>query len=395
MSNAVKLAVFATHPVQYHTALWRSLAAVAGLEIHVHYFSDHSVRGGVDPGFGVPVAWDVPLLNGYEHTFLSRHADISKAWGVGLRGAREVLAQGGSDWVLLQGYTHRFERQVLRAAKSLGLNVLLRGELSSVPRGGRLRARVRAAYVSWFFAHVDMFCAIGQMAKQDLEAFGVAPERIVFSPYHVDSALFEALASRFDGPTSRAKLGLDPGRFVLLFSGKLIPRKEPLLLIDALEKVRGLGDVELLVLGDGALREEVLSRGRRVLGDRFHAAGFVNQSELGPYFAAADALVLPSSYETWGLVVNEAMYFGLPSIVSDRVGCRPDLVRPGETGFVFRSGDAPGLTRAIQQMLDDRNQTREMGQRARALVRSYSTEAARDGILRATGFNGDGAADPA
>ena len=99
----MKLAIFATHPVQYHTALWRSLAAVPGLEVHVYYFSDHSVRGGIDPGFGVRVAWDVPLLQGYEHTFLSRNADISRAWGVGVKGGEEILSKGGYDWVMLQG----------------------------------------------------------------------------------------------------------------------------------------------------------------------------------------------------------------------------------------------------------------------------------------------------
>lgn len=382
----MKMAIFATHPVQYHTALWRSLAAVPGLDVRVFYFSDHSVRGAVDPGFGVPVAWDVPLLQGYEHTFLSRDADISKSWGVGVRNVAALLEEGRFDWVLLQGYTHRFERQVLKAAKRLGVRVLLRGEFSDVPRGSRVRSLMKKAYLRWFYPKVDAFCVIGETARCHLENMGVERSKLFFSPYHVDSDFFEKQARTFSKEESRASLGLGDGCVTLLFSGKLIARKEPLLLLDAIRRIKDRQNLGLIVLGDGPLRDRVRAEGEALLGGQFCAPGFVNQSRLGLYFSAADVLVLPSSYETWGLVVNEGMYFGLPSIVSDRVGCQPDLVKPGETGEVFRSGNALELAMKIQGLLEDRTKAGEMGVKARELVRHYSTEAARDGILKAVGL---------
>ena len=382
----IKLAIFATHPVQYHTALWRSLAATPGLVVHVFYFSDVSVRGAVDPGFGVPIAWDVPLLKGYPYTFLSRDGDIARPWGIGFSGARDLLWQGGYDWVLVQGYTGRFERQVLRAAKSLGIQVLMRGEFADAGRGGGVRAVARGVYLGWFYRKVDAFCAIGETARRHLTERGIADSRIFFSPYHVDSALFESQANSLDRKRCKAALGVKGGRLALLFSGKLIPRKAPLLLLDAIRRMPGHANVELIVLGDGPLRERVRAEGKALLGERLHAPGFVNQSRLGPYFAAADALVMTSHYETWGLVVNEAMYFSLPSVVSDRVGCQPDLVRPCETGFVFRSGDASDLAQVLQALMDDRKGAVAMGQRAHELVQRYSTEAARDGIVKAIGL---------
>jgi glycosyltransferase involved in cell wall biosynthesis len=386
MTSSHRLAIFATHPVQYHTALWRSLAAVPGLEIHVFYFSDVSVRGGVDPGFGVPVAWDVPLLDGYPHTFLSRDADITKPWGVGYRGARRLLAEGRYDWVLLQGYTHRFERQVLRAAKGLGVRVVLRGEFCDQPRGGSLRMLVRDLYLRWFYRRVDAFCYIGETARCHLTRMDIPSDRLFFSPYHVDSALFEQNAAKLKREDCRASLGIGPNKWVLLFSGKLIPRKEPLLLLEAIRRLPDHRGLELIILGDGPLWRQVTNEGRALLGERLHAPGFVNQTNLGPYFAAADVLILPSNYETWGLVVNEAMYFGLPCVVSDRVGCHPDLVRQGETGWVFRSGDSAALAQVLQELITDRAAMAAMGEKARMLVRHYSTEAARDGILKTIGF---------
>jgi glycosyltransferase involved in cell wall biosynthesis len=81
----------------------------------------------------------------------------------------------------------------------------------------------------------------------------------------------------------------------------------------------------------------------------FH--GFVNQSELPAIYAAADVIIAPS-VETWGLVVNEAMACGLPAVVSDAVGCGPDLVEEGRTGAVFPLGDTASFARAIERVLD-------------------------------------------
>ena len=78
--------------------------------------------------------------------------------------------------------------------------------------------------------------------------------------------------------------------------------------------------------------------------------GFVNQSELPAVYASADVLVLPSDgQETWGLVVNEAMACGVPAVVSDAVGCGPDLIEPGRTGATFPFGDIAALAAAIEE----------------------------------------------
>ena len=88
--------------------------------------------------------------------------------------------------------------------------------------------------------------------------------------------------------------------------------------------------------------------------------GFLNQSELPAAYASADVLVLPSDgQETWGLVVNEAMACGIPAIVSDVVGCGPDLIDPGQTGATFPFGDVAALASAIESVLAfDPEQTR-------------------------------------
>lgn len=146
-----------------------------------------------------------------------------------------------------------------------------------------------------------------------------------------------------------------------------------------------LEQVVLIVLGDGEKRESFEREARALLGDRLHMPGFVNQSQLGPYFVASDVFVMPSRRETWGLVVNEAMQFGLPVISGSHVGSHQDLVVEGETGMVFESENAADLVRCIDALVSQPEKTREMGEAAHRHVGLYSTEASARGILQAIG----------
>jgi len=227
---------------------------------------------------------------------------------------------------------------------------------------------------------------MGEPFRRHWQRMGIPENRLFFSPYAVDTELFEEQYLRTSREQVRKELGIRDHELVILFCGKLIPIKAPELLLEALSKIPNRERLFLLIVGDGALREVVETRGRLLLGDRFLMAGFVNQSMIGKYYRAADVLVLPSRYETWGLVVNEAMQFGLPAIVSSAVGCRYDLVRDGETGFVFQAGDARSLAERFVWCLEAPDHLREMGRRARERIAGYTVKAACDGILQAVGL---------
>ena len=134
-------------------------------------------------------------------------------------------------------------------------------------------------------------------------------------------------------------------------------------------------DIHLAFVGDGELRE--LVERATINNGRIHYMGFKDQVELALWYACIDALVLPSlRNETWGLVVNEAGIAGKPAIVSDTVGCWPDLIMNGVTGFVFKGGDADGLARFMREMSSDKTKLAQMGEAMQALVRQkYSFDA--------------------
>jgi glycosyltransferase involved in cell wall biosynthesis len=142
--------------------------------------------------------------------------------------------------------------------------------------------------------------------------------------------------------------------------------------------------VVVVFVGDGPLRDEVARQAQEPPQVATRFVGFQNQRALSPYYHAADLLVLPSRYESWGLVVNEALHHGLPCVVSDQVGCAPDLVEPGRTGEVFPAGDVEALRQALGRAVAylGRDEVRAC---CRARVEGYSVRTAAAGLARAFG----------
>jgi glycosyltransferase involved in cell wall biosynthesis len=211
-------------------------------------------------------------------------------------------------------------------------------------------------------------------------------EKLFPCRHFVDNARFaaSAAANRARRGELRAKWGIAPDAVVPLFVGKLVPIKRVSDLIEAASICRReVERLHLLIVGTGP--EEATLRGKsESLGVAATFAGFLNQSEIARAYAAADFLVLPSESETWGLVVNEAMACGLPAIVSDQVGCAPDLVIEGDTGSVFPMGDIAELGASMMRFASDIPRILRMGEHARKRVREdYDVGPAVEGTIAA------------
>jgi len=232
----------------------------------------------------------------------------------------------------------------------------------------------------------DAVLAIGKANLAFCRGNGVAESRIFQAPYFVDNARFSSAARSLLGERRllRAAWGIPEAAVCFLFAGKLEPKKRILDLVRAMTGIeRKPNPVHLLVAGTGVLLEEARALAARE-GVPASFAGFLNQTEIPKAYAAADCLVLPSDYgETWGLVVNEAMACGLPAVVSDRVGCGPDLVEHGVTGRVFPFGDIAALAEELSTLAENEALLRKMGELARARVANYSVERAVEGTARA------------
>ncbi len=382
-----RLAIVTTHPIQYYAPWFRYLAAQPGMEQRTYYLWDFGVTQRHDPGFGQSLCWDVPLLEGYAHEFVpnrSRRPGTHSFWGINNPALPGRLRAFAPEAVLCLGYNHATFARLLWQWDRQRSPLLLRGDSHRLlPRHG-LRAWLKQRIVTTAFARFGAFLYVGAANRDYLRLHGVPDERLFFSPHAVDNDRFFKAAATAVGEAAgwKRSLGIAPDCRVVLFVGKFEPKKRPLDLLRAFARA-ALPRTALLLVGAGTLEGELRQAARDV--PQVYFGGFHNQSQMPRVYAAADVLVLPSfgGSETWGLCVNEAMCLGKPAIVSNHVGCGPDLVLPGVTGLVFPAGDVDALAGSLREMFREPAIPSRMGAAARQRVASYSYAQATQGLLQA------------
>jgi len=380
MKRTARLAYFVSHPIQYQAPLLRRLAREPDIDLHVFFASDHSVREFVDEGFGVKVEWDVPLLEGYRYEFLPRVQALEPSRSAPFsRGIFERLRGGGFDAVWVHGYSTVNSLRAILSASMLQIPVLLRAE-STLHDRERSPAKMLAKDLFFHILrkHVSGVLAIGQANAVYWRRYLGSEMAIYAMPYAVNNAFFEqkVMESAPKRHDLRREMGLKEGWPVVLFASKLQSRKRCGDLLEAWLRLRAYGlDAYLVIVGDGEerarLEEQTLSS---AFGNDVRFTGFKNQTELPALFALCDVFVLPSVYEPWGLVVNEAMAAARAVIVSDEVGCQSDLVQDGVNGRVFPAGDIDALRASLRDVLSVPGRAREMGAEGLAIIRKHSFE---------------------
>jgi glycosyltransferase involved in cell wall biosynthesis len=384
------LVVIETHPVQYHAPVYRALQQQFGVPVTAVYGSDFSVAGYRDREFGEKFAWDSDLVGGYSAEFLARQEEggPGTAEETTTRGLADVLRRLQPAAILLLGYSPRFYWHAFAAARRTGCPLLFRAETTDHARSrSRLKSWLRDRMLKSLYRRCARLLYVGKRSRLHYERLGCTDEQLLFSPYCVDLAPFRPSESDRDElrePTRQA-LGVLAGKKIILFSGKLSRRKGVDMLMQA---VKHLPDdvrkqIVLVFLGNGELRGELEACARSVPEIATWFVGFQNQTRLSSYYHAADLLVLPSIHsETWGLVVNESLHHGVPAVVSEAVGCAPDLIEPGVTGEVCAAGSVSDLAAAIARALSWSGLERVRSQ-CRARIAAYTIERAAEGIALA------------
>ena len=385
-----RLVYLVTHPIQYQAPLLRLLNAQPDIDLTVLFQSDQTIRSFRDTGFLSVIKWDVPLIEGYRHEFLpafGSRARVTK-WLPISYGIVKRLRQGNFDILWIYGYARWFNWVAIIAAWKASIPILIRDEATPISTH---RGAVKALLKKPFFALLDRLCAgflaIGTLNRQYYLQNGIAAARIFSVPYCVDNDYFANLARDAAAKRDefRGRLGLEPGRSVILFASKFEPRKRPGDLLRAFKRmivdVKGGPKPYLLFVGDGELRAEIEAEARPLAEDvRF--LGFRNQSELPAFFDLCAVFVLPSEQEPWGLIVNEVMSAGRPVVVSDQVGCWPDLVRDGGNGYVYPCGNIDALAELLRKILQS-SDAAAMGRASVDIMRRWNFQNDIDGLRAA------------
>ena len=373
-----------THPIQYQVPWFQALASHDELSVRVYYsmLPDQQQQG---IGFGVSFTWDIPMFEGYQWlalTNVSRKPGLGRFFGTNTPGIHEVLAADRPDAMIIMGWQSLSLLQGLWACLRLGIPILIRGDSNALrKRSWRARILHRA-----LLSRVDAVLAVGRANRDFYLNNGVSPSAIFSAPHFVDNARILSRHALLEDSCAqlRQAWGIPHDATCFLFAGKLQEKKRIMDLLVAIGLARTSGvNLHLLVVGAG---EQMDAARHKTEAERLPVSfsGFLNQTEMAKAYAVSDCLVLPSDFgETWGLVVNEAMVCGLPAIVSDRVGCGPDLVSEGVSGMVFPFGDTKALAACLMRMAADPARRKSMGMHARERVARYSLEHAVAGTVEA------------
>jgi glycosyltransferase involved in cell wall biosynthesis len=362
-----RLAVLTSHPIQYLAPLFRKMASYPELDITVYYCWGSAVgEKQLDPELGIILEWDVPLLNGYHYKFLQNLSarPSTNFWGQINPGIVTELWKNRYDAIIVHGYSNISCWLTFAAACITATPVLLRGVVEPFATRKRWKEGLKHLILTPLFRQMAAFLIEGPEQGKIFMKFGASQAKLFLIPPSVDNEYFQKVANDLKGKKETLKdtLHFPSDRPVILFLNKLIERKRPLDLLKAYEILSTNTKASLVFVGEGSERSrlEVYAREKKIRNVYF--AGFINQSEVGKYYSAADVFVLPSENDASPKSLSEALNFRLPVIVSDGVGTLSQQVRHGENGFIYPRGDINRLVQSLSAVLKDQGTREKMGE---------------------------------
>ena len=375
-----RVAVLNSHPIQYFAPLYRRLAQEPDIDLTVYFCSRQGAEEYFDPGFGQRLKWDTSLLEGYKYKFLKnvrRQDQVAGFWSlINFEVVRE-LRTNKYDALWVNGHNFATYLIGIGAARWLKIPVLMRCETHLLLQRSRLKRAIRKPLMRYFYNRLcDVCLPIGTRNREFYLAHGVDNARMFTVPYAVDNAYFTEATSAFKNRSeTKNELGL-PLRLPLVLSvSKMLLGKKLMDLLVAFHRIRKSGvEAALVFVGSGEQEMKLRDYVREHELPDVYFFGFRNQSELPRFYAVADIFVFPSASETWGLSLNEAMCAGLPVIASRDIGAVPDLVRQGENGFAFESGNEDELVDYMRRLLGSSERRKLMGVQSRKIISHWDYE---------------------
>lgn len=382
-----KVAFFLTHPIQYFSPLFRYISLNSkAIDLRVYYFSDFSLKQIEDKDFNCAFSWDVDLLSGYKYDIL-KNINFARNYSSFLSFVNfeivQIVREEKFDLVISFGWAHFSNFLLFFVCKFYKTPFSTRGDTSFVHEGDKngIKKYLRNKILNQIF---KMSCCIFYSGTQNrlfYEFFVKGTKKYYFFPLSVDNVFFIDMCNKTDIPYEKQKLNIENNDVVILFSGKFIRRKNPKVIFDAMIKVASKNYITLFV-GDGELKHnlECYAKENNI---KSIFLGFVNQSEIPILYSTADILIVPSFFEPWGLVVNEAMCCKCAVIASDMVGSGYDLIKTGENGYIFKADDTDDLAEKIRILIEDKQKLEDFKDKSQEIIKHWGFKEIQEGLEKA------------
>ncbi|NQX96737.1 MAG: glycosyltransferase family 4 protein, partial [Flavobacteriales bacterium] len=311
--------------------------------------------------------------DGYEHQYLknlSKKPSSSSYNGIILDKdeLNRLMINEKPEVVLINGWFPKGLKQIINYCHQNKINIICRGDSTLIMPGNPLKKFLKEIYIRNILRKINLFLYVGDENKKYYLHYGIKEKQLYPGLHCINTPFFEEKFKQ------TAKNSFNFKKINIGFAGKFIDIKRPLLLLEAVAKSKYKKQITIQLIGDGPLKEQINNHTTR-LSLNVNFIGFLNQSEIVEKgYSKIDFLVLPSRSETWGLVINEVMTRGTPSIVSSTVGCHPNLIKEGKTGFTFKSGDVNDLSAKIDDMISLLSSKKDVQKDVLKHIKKYSLQ---------------------
>lgn len=385
----MRLAIITTHPIQYYAPVFKLLARRCDLKVF-YTWGQESTKPKFDPGFGKTIEWDIPLLDGYDHEFLTNTSKLPGSHhfkGIINPDAFRRIDAFQPDAILVYGWAYHTHTKILRNYKGK-FPVWFRGDSNLMDKGTGWKTLLKCLFLRWIYSHIDKAFYVGIANKAYFKKCGLKENQLVFAPHAIDITRF-AENRLIEALNFRKELNIQETDILVLFAGKLELKKDPEILLNAFAQL-GQKNVHLLFVGNGALEDELKSKSKGIKNEeRVHFMPFQNQKTMPLVYQSCDLFCLPSPGETWGLSVNEAMAAGKAVLLSDKVGCAADLVKDGQNGYLFKSGDQDDLLSKLKLACISSSHLVNFGSHSKEIINNWSFDIQVNAIIKELNENSE------
>ena len=379
------LAIVSPTPNWHYPEFYSRLAAHESIELTMLFCSRKSLDGALlREKFGEgDRSWGTDLLGNYNYKFM-RNYPVSRLASTSRErlqfvnpGIWRELRAGKYDVVIIEMWNDVTFLLAGVSCKIQGIPFFYTGDATILTERSRPRwlRLLKKAYLGRFlFSMATGLLYRTALNRKLYESYSVPDEKMYSFPLSVDALELQRIHRQHletGRDALRRELGIPSGAFAVLYVGRLSPEKRVQDLIKAYLSLE-VPNKSLYIVGGGPFKSELeVLINNSVNPESIHLAGFKGKKEVAKFYTVADILVLPSEMEPHGAVVKEAMCFGLPVIVSDKVGSSADVVLHGENGFIYPCGEIPSLSKYLEIIEHDRDKRIQMSKKANQIAEEW------------------------
>ena len=368
----IKVYYLLTHPIQYQSPLINLYSKVLKKSLKIFYISDFSLNSFYEKDFSSKIKWDVNLLKGQNYSFLNinqkKHYTFINPF-LNLKYFK-ILIFERPQYLVVHGWSNINSFLSIIFAKFLKISDLIRGE-SYIVNESYIKNLLRKFYYKFLLFFPDYYLYIGKANKEFYLKYG-SKRKLIPLLYTVNNKFIRYQASKYLDENFIIKNNLKDNSLKFFFVGKLIDRKNPMLILKSVNKIKKMTtNCSFYFIGDGPQREALDTYVKKNNLSNIYFLGFKNTSMIPRIVKYLDIFIFPSKQENWGLVLNEAIVLNKPSLVSSSVMSHYDLINK-KNGLIFENNNINDLADKILFIINNKNEISTMQKNCKKIMNKFS-----------------------